>query len=181
MSIVAIISSPEKGGNTDTIVNTIVDEARAKGKETEVFYINPMSNRKGCQGCGGCKKKGSCVVKDDITPVLDAIRKADGVILSSPVYFGEACGQYRLVEDRFFSFINGNFTPNIAPGKKVAVVTAAGSEGADVLADKIAATMKNYFKCDIVGKIAFVSRSDKNAAKNDAAVLAEAKALADKF
>ena len=94
MTIVAVISTPEKNGNTEAVVNKIAESAKANGQDVKTFYLNPMTNRKGCQACFGCKAKGRCVQNDDLTPVLDAIREADGIILSTPVYFGEACGQY---------------------------------------------------------------------------------------
>ena len=181
MGIVAVVSSPEKNGNTDAVVNRIAESARANGKDVQVFYLNPMGNRKGCQACFACKAKGRCVQKDDLTPVLDAIREAEGIILSTPVYFGEACGQYRLLEDRFFSFLDGTFALNISEGKKVAIVTAAGSEGADKLADKIEGVMVNYFKCQSVGKIAFSTGNDKGYAAANTDIMAQADAIGKRF
>ena len=38
----------------------------------------------GCISCFGCKKekfKGRCICRDGLTPVLDAIREADGLII----------------------------------------------------------------------------------------------------
>jgi len=180
MSIVAIVSSPVKG-NTDSLVAAAAEGAEENGKDVKVFHLNAMADKKGCQGCMGCKKVGHCVVKDDLTPVIDAIRKADGIILSTPVYFGEACGQYRMLEDRFFSFLNGDFSLNINAGKKVVVFTSAGSEGADVLADKIAGTMKNCFKCDVVGKLCVVSGNDPKFSSNNVNLLAQAKAWGKKL
>ncbi len=181
MAIVAIISSPEKGGNTDVVVNRIAESAKANGKDIQTFYLNPMANRKGCQACGACKAKGRCIQKDDLTPVLDAIREADGIILSTPVYFGEACGQYRLLEDRFFSFLDPSFKLNMPEGKKVAVVVAAGSAGADKLADKIEGVMTGFFKCQCVGKLAFITGNDKGFAAGNAELLAKADAIGKSF
>ena len=181
MSIVAIISSPEKNGNTEAVVNKIAEAAKAKGQDVQTFYLNPMANRKGCQACFGCKAKGRCVQKDDLTPVLDAIREADGMILSTPVYFGEACGQYRLLEDRFFGFLDGSFGLNMPAGKKVAVVVAAGTGGADALATKIEGVMTNFFKCQCIGKIAFNTGNDKSCAAGNADLMAQADAIGKKF
>ena len=180
MSIAAIISSPTKG-NTYAIVNAMAEQLKADGKDVQVFDINAMKDRRGCQGCNACKRKGSCVTKDDLTPVIDAIRNADGIILSTPVYFGEACGQYRLLEDRFYSFLNADFSVNIAPGKKVAVVVSAGSAGADKLAEKIEGTMKNFFRCEPVGTITVTTANDPKCAANSADIMAKAKEIAKKF
>ncbi|MBR6911135.1 MAG: flavodoxin family protein [Candidatus Methanomethylophilaceae archaeon] len=113
--IVAVISSPRKDANSATIVKSMVEAAKGKGHDVQVFNVAELKDRRGCIACMGCKKAGKCVLKDEITPVLDAIRESDGVILSTAVYFGQPTGQYRLLEDRFFSFIDGSFTPNVTP------------------------------------------------------------------
>ena len=180
--VVAVISSPRTNANTDVLVNAMAKAAKDNGNDVETFYLNTMSDKKGCQGCDGCKRNGGrCVVRDDLTPVLDAIRDADGIILSSPVYFGEACGQYRMMEDRFYGFLKADFSLSIDPGKKVAVVTAAGSAGADALADKIEGIMKNYFKCESVGKLAVVTKNDRKFSENNSELLAEAAEIGKRF
>ncbi|MCQ2078716.1 MAG: flavodoxin family protein [archaeon] len=181
MSIVAVISTPEKGGNTEAVVNAIAESAKANGKDVQTFYLNPMANKKGCQACFACKAKGKCVQKDDLTPVLDAIRDAEGIILSTPVYFGEACGQYRMLEDRFFGFLDGSFQLNMPAGKKVAVVVAAGSAGADVLANKIEGVMTGFFKCQSIGKITFNTSNAKTFAAENADIMAQAAEIGKKF
>ena len=182
MAIVGIISSPHKNGPTAYAVNAILDAAKADGKDVQVFYINPMANRKGCQGCNGCKRNGgSCVIKDDLTPVLEAVRDAESVVVSAPVYFGEACGQYRLFEDRFYGFLKADFSTSLAPGKKVAVVTAAGSAGADALADKMMGALVNYFKFEGVGKIAMVTGNAMDYAEKSDDVKAQCAAIAKKL
>lgn len=182
MSIVAIVSSPRKNANTDFLVNAVAEGAKENGKDVQTFYLNTLKDKKGCQGCDACKKNGgTCVTKDDLTPVLDAIRDAEGIVLSSPVYFGEACGQYRMLEDRLYGFLKADFSVSFEAGKKVAVITAAGSAGADALADKIEGIMKNYFKCEPIGKIAVVTHNDRKFSENDADLVAQAKALGKKF
>ena len=181
MSIVSIITSPRKGGNSETIANAIAESARKNGKEVQTFYINAIADRKGCQGCMGCKKAGHCVVKDGLTPVIDAVRKADGIILSTPVYFMDSCAQYRLVEDRFYSFINGDFSLNIPAGKKVATVATCASHGADEVADKMEKTMTGYLKCECIGKIALSGGGPPNVAAGQPDVLAKAADIGKKF
>lgn len=179
--IVAVVSTPQKGANTDFLVNKAAEAAKKNGNDVQVFSLNGMANKKGCQGCGACKKTGKCVTKDDLAPVIDAIREADGLIISSPVYFGEPCGQYRMLEDRFFSFLNADFSLNINAGKKVAVITAAGSAGADKLADRMEGVMKGFFKCESVGKLSIVTANDPKFAETHPEVIAEAEALGKKF
>ena len=51
----------------------------------------------GCKSCFGCKRKGAeschCIVKDDLTPVLNDIFESNAIFLGSPIYFGDVTGQ----------------------------------------------------------------------------------------
>ena len=183
MTIVAIIASPRKKGNTCTIVKAMIDGAKENGKDIEVYNLNSLSNAKGCQACMGCKSSGACVLKDDHADILKAMRGAEGVILSTPTYFGEANGQFRLLQDRFYSFLNADFSANIAPGKKLAVVVSCGggADGAKALADKIEGAMAGMLKFVPIGKIVFTGANPPDTASKNSAVLAEAKAVGKKF
>jgi Multimeric flavodoxin WrbA len=183
VTIVAIISSPRKGANSETIVKAVIEGAKANGKDVKEFYLNSMTNAKGCQACMGCKKTGSCIIKDDNAEVLKAIREAEGVIISSPLYFSEAAGQFRLLQDRFYSFMGLDFAPNIAPGKKLVTVVTCGSgaENASLLADKMEGVMAGAFKFIPIGKIVASNCGAPDVAKNDSKVIEEAKSIGKKF
>ncbi len=179
--IVAVVSSPRKDANSETLLKAAVGAAEGKGHEVKVFNVAAMKDRRGCIACMGCKKAGKCVLKDEITPVLDAIRQADGIILSTAVYFGQPTGQYRLLEDRFFSFMDGTFTPNIAAGKKIGVIVTAGSAGAEDIAAQIMGRMVNFFKFDPVGIVTYNDGNPPHNAEQNPDLLAQAKELGSKF
>ncbi len=180
-STVVILGSPRKG-NSEAIAEAIANEAKAKGNEIKTFKMNQL-NVKGCQGCFGCKKAGKCVVKDDMLEVLDAVREADSLVLATADYFGQPTAQYRMFEDRCFSFLGGDFVPNIVAGKKVAVVVTCGMgyDGAVKIADAIAGVWTNFFKGDVVGKIVRGDMMAPNAAAENAEIMEEAKALGKKL
>ena len=177
------MSSPRKGANSETIVRSVIEGAKANGKDVKEFYLNGMMNAKGCQACMACKKGAGCVVKDDNAEVLKAIRDSEGVILSTPCYFGEANGQFRLLQDRFFSFLNGDFSANIAPGKKlVTIVTCGGGlEGATALADKLEGGLAGMMGFTPIGKIVTPGCNPPDTAGKDSDVLAKAKDIGKKF
>jgi len=179
--IVAIVSSPRKDANSETLLNAMANAAKGKGHDVQIFNVAAMKDRRGCIACLGCKKSGKCVLKDELSPVLEAIRDCDGLILSTAVYFGQPTGQYRLLEDRFFSFLDGTMKPNIAPGKKCAVIVTAGSAGADELASQIMGRMAAYFKFDPVGTLTMVDGNPPHAAEQNPELLAKAAELGAKF
>ena len=181
-STVVILGSPRKG-NSEAIAMAIANEAKAKGSTIKEYRINSLKNAKGCQSCYGCKKAGKCVVKDDISAILDDMRAADNIIVATPLYFGHATAQYRMVEDRFFGFLGGDFVPNIASNKKVAVVVTCGSgiDGARKTAAEIEAVFGGFFKMEVVGSIVKGGMMAPNAAESDAAIMDEAKAIGQKL
>jgi multimeric flavodoxin WrbA len=182
MSIVAIISSPRDGGNSDTIVQAVVKGAEENGKDVKTFRLNHLKNAQGCLACMACKKTGGCVVNDEHRKILDEIRESEGVILSAPLYFGDSCGRFRLFQDRFYSFMGADSKPNLPAGKKIAVVVTCGGDrpGANAAADRIESVMTGVLGFESVGRIVFVG-GPPNAAAGDEKVLAEASALGRMF
>ena len=181
-STVVIIASPREG-NSKTIALAMAEGAKENGNTVKTYYLNKLKNVKGCQSCYGCKKTGRCVVKDDQTEILQALRDADSIILSTPNYFGQAVAQYKLLEDRFFSFLNGDFSPNIAPNKKIAIAVTCGS-GYDI-AENIAKSIENVwvnsFKGICVGKVIMKDGMSPDTAAKDSSLIAEARAIGRKL
>jgi multimeric flavodoxin WrbA len=97
MNVIAFNGSPRKKWNTATLLEKALEGAASQGAETEFFHLYDL-NYKGCVSCFACKTKdgksyGRCAVKDDLTPVLKKVEKADSIILGSPIYFGTATGE----------------------------------------------------------------------------------------
>ncbi len=180
--IVAIVASPRKSGNCVAIVEKMAEAAKENGSEVETFYVNTL-DFKGCQACMACKKAGQgCIRKDGLTPALEAIKSADGIILATPDYFGQPTGQYRLFEDRMYGFLGGDFSCCLKPGMKFApVVTSGSGAGAENIVAGIKAVMTNYFKMECVGEINYSEAAGKGPAKDNADVMAQAVEIAKKF
>ena len=101
--IVVVNAGPRKGWNTDTLVTEAAKGAEASGAEIIRFDLFRREKYTGCISCFGCKKekfKGHCVCKDGLTPVLDAIRSADGLIIGSPNYLSEMTASFRALYER---------------------------------------------------------------------------------
>ena len=84
--IIAVNAGPRKGWNTDILISEAVKGAEEAGAEVERFDLFRLEKFTGCISCFGCKReawKGHCICRDGLTPVLDAIRGADGLIIGS--------------------------------------------------------------------------------------------------
>ena len=104
MKVLAFNGSPRKTWNTATLLRKALEGAASQGAETEFIHLNGL-NFKGCQSCFACKTKGGksygkCAVKDGLTPILEKVRRADAIILGSPIYFGTVTGAMRMFMER---------------------------------------------------------------------------------
>jgi NAD(P)H-dependent FMN reductase len=101
--IVAVNAGPRKGWNTDALITKASEGAESTGATVERFDLFRLEKYTGCISCFGCKKeknKGRCICRDGLTPVLDAIREADGLIIGSPNYLGELTASFRALYER---------------------------------------------------------------------------------
>ena len=101
--LVVVNAGPRKGWNTDTLLTEAAKGAEASGAEIIRFDLFRLERYTGCISCFGCKKekfKGHCICRDGLTPVLDAIREADGLIIGSPNYLSELTASFRALYER---------------------------------------------------------------------------------
>lgn len=104
MNVIAINGGPRKTKNTATILNHVLEGASSCGAQTELIHLYDL-NYKGCVSCFSCKLKGGksygkCALKDDLTPVLEKISKADAIVLGSPIYLHSVTGAMRSFLER---------------------------------------------------------------------------------
>lgn len=101
--IIAVNAGPRHGWNTDTLIDNAVKGAESAGAEVVKYDLFRLEKFTGCISCFGCKKerfKGHCICRDGLTPVLDDIRGADGLIIGSPNYLGEMTASFRALYER---------------------------------------------------------------------------------
>ena len=113
MKIVAVNAGPRKGWNTDTLISEAIKGAEAAGAEVQRFDLFRLEKYTGCISCFGCKReknKGRCICRDGLTPVLDAIREADGLIIGTPNYLSGPTASFRALYERL---IFQNLTYNL--------------------------------------------------------------------
>ncbi len=101
--IIAVNAGPRKGWNTDTLITEASKGAESAGAVVERYNLFRLEKYTGCISCFGCQKekhKGHCICRDGLTPVLDAIREADGLIIGSPNYLGDLTSSFRALYER---------------------------------------------------------------------------------
>ncbi len=126
MKAIGIVGSPRKSGNVDRLVQAVLDGAEEAGYQIMKYNLNEMSYS-GCQACNYCKNHENCKLDDDLSELLEDLTAADAVVFGSPIYFYLFTGQFKLMEDRMYSFIDPGFNSRLAPGKKAVIVTSQGN------------------------------------------------------
>lgn len=85
IKVLGISGSPRRHGNTETLLDAVLDGARDAGAEVEKIILRTLDYAS-CQGCNACHRTGVCIIEDEITPVFEAIARADILIVASPIY-----------------------------------------------------------------------------------------------
>lgn len=137
--IIVIDGGPRKTFNTASMLKKFAEGAASVSSEIEVKTVRLYGlDYKGCMSCMACKIKGKasniCKFKDALTPVLEEIAEADGLVLGSPNYFGEVTAQMRAFLERLaFPWLSYNDYSLTAPKRMpvVLVETQNGSENAN--------------------------------------------------
>ncbi len=111
MNIIGIIASQRKEGNTDFIVNKLLEGAKEQGAEIQSFSFSDL-DIKPCRGCEACHKGAQgCVINDDMQKIYDAMEYADAIVLGLPIYMAQMSAQGKIFTDRLFARHSPRFSP----------------------------------------------------------------------
>ena len=132
MRILALQASPNVDGLTASLAKEALAGAEAAGAETELLHLCQM-RLEACRQCedgwGLCRREGLCIIEDDLERMRDRMAAADGLILSTPVYFGEPAEVVKSAFDRLRRCeVAGPEEPRVA-GRWVLSIAAAGGGG----------------------------------------------------
>lgn len=175
--IVAIVSSPRKGGNSDTIVDAILDGTMGLTiSEVNLHRLNNYQYAMDCQACMKCKEDGKCHVADSLNKTLEDIYYADSVIVSTPLYFSDYTGVLKCLIDRMFCFVDKDMNVTLPKGKKLVLVITCGSdiESSQMIAKILDNILVKNFGFENVGTII---ASEKDMAENREKILAKAREI----
>lgn len=96
MKVLLINGSPHKEGNTHIALSEVAKALGAQGVDSEIAWIGNKPVR-GCIACGACKRNGDglCAFGDEdvCNETIRKMNAADGLVVGSPVYYGQPVGQ----------------------------------------------------------------------------------------
>ena len=132
MKVLLINGSTHKNGTTNAALETIVNELKAQGVDSEVVYLGTAAVHS-CMGCGSCQKTGKCVFNDDpVNEIGEKVKEADGYIFAAPVHYASPSGAMVALLDRLF-YAYGKYM-KFKPAASVVAARRAGTTASyDVL------------------------------------------------
>lgn len=104
MKVVAFNGSPNREGNTWHALKMVTAELENEGIATEIIHVGNKAVR-GCAACYQCikNKNEQCVLPgDEVNNWIQKMKEADGIIISSPVYYSAINGTMKSFLDRAF-------------------------------------------------------------------------------
>jgi multimeric flavodoxin WrbA len=130
--ILGIVGSKRTLGNCEIVIKEI---SRNIDVPHELCLLRlPDFDLRPCCGCYVClTKPGGCVLKDDLSVVLQAIMDADALILAVPTYFLGAHSCLKTFIDRGLSFYSVSESLWGKPAVGVGVSGVEGKEGSTLL------------------------------------------------
>lgn len=125
MKVLGISGSPRIDGNTSLLVKKALETCKDIGAETEYISLSGKQIQF-CDNCDACTEKTGykCPKKDDTAAILDAMKKADAIIIGSPTYFASISGQLKTLFDRTLPLRRNNLQLS---GKTGGAITVGGS------------------------------------------------------
>lgn len=124
MRILALIGSPRRESNTDTVVDQILAGAKEKGHTSEKVYLYDHEIAP-CVDCRRCKEPPYvCVMCDDTLAIDPKIGEADLIIFGTPLYWYGPTAKMKLFIDRLRPYIGSRGLEGVK-----GVVVAPSEEG----------------------------------------------------
>lgn len=136
MNIVGISGSPTGGSSTDFLIKAVMDNVTGDHIKRNFIRLNEKSILP-CQACGKSPEPDFCFFHDDMDEVFAVMKKSDGIILGSPVYFDSVSAQAKLFIDRTnclrpvdFDYPEGpKIKEPLFSGKKGGIILVGGERG----------------------------------------------------
>ena len=157
--IVVVNAGPRKGWNTDILLSEASEGVISVGAEIQWFDLFKLERYTGCISCFGCKReksKGHCVCRDGLTPVLDAIRESDGLIIGSPNYLSNVTASFRALYERLiFQNLTYNLENPCCKERDIPVLFIMTSNAPDTMYTDLVNNYKQTFSafvgpCDVL-------------------------------
>ena len=140
MPTLLLNGSPREGGNTEILLNRVLDGIRAAGGEAELLHLCRMRIAP-CMACDFCKTAPRCAIEDDMAELYPKLTAARHLVIGSPIYFHGLPAQAKAFVDRCQFFWNRRpAADENTPRRFGHFIAVAATHGASALSAASAST-----------------------------------------
>lgn len=104
MKVLAILGSPIRKRNSETLVKKVIESLEnhiSKDESVDVDLVSVQNLKiSPCVACDRCTRIKGCVFQDDMTHLYKAFNDSDIILFSSPLYFNSVSAQAKAIIDR---------------------------------------------------------------------------------
>ena len=130
-----ISASPNSDGLTAACAKAAMDGFAGVGAQSahldlcgmELAHCDQCDN-----GWGTCRTEHTCVLNDDLAELQQAVTGAQGIVIVTPVYFGEMAESAKAAFDRLRRCEATKGEQSAVAGKPIIAVAAAGGSGGGI-------------------------------------------------
>ena len=141
--------SPRKNGNSDRMLDTFLEGARASGARVAAFYPRDLKIA-ACLECGGCDDTGECVIRDDMDRLYPLLIETRRIVVAAPVFFYGLPSQSKAMVDRCQALWNRvRLTPDLKRPDGNAFLLGVGATRGKNLFEGMLLTFKYFL--DAIG------------------------------
>lgn len=186
MFVLGFSGSPRRKGNSDYLLSLFFQEVESRGMETHTIH-GPFDAYEPCIGCGYCETTGVCSIKDtleqDLFPLM---RRADVIVLATPVYFFAIPARLKGVIDRIQTLWSRKYRLALKdPGAdhRQGILLAVGASRGKNLFDGILLTTRYFFDaagCTLRDKLCYSGVDGRDELRGIDGVAKDVKNLADR-
>lgn len=193
--VLGLSSSPRRGGNTDLLLDGLLQGVRDAAAQSEGVYCEIEKlmladlRIEPCSQCDKCQGTGICPVQDDMQPIYKKLIETDSLVLASPIYFMAHCAQAKIVIDRCQALwsrrhiLKQPLTTSGRPTRRGIFVSVGATHGPKVFAGA-KVTMKWFLEAldmEYWGNLLFEGIEAKGAVRDHPSALQEAYTLGGKL
>jgi multimeric flavodoxin WrbA len=136
MNVIVLSASPNRDGLTAACAQAAVEGVCAAGGQAQELRLNDLKlgHCRACNnGWGTCLNEHRCQVEDDFQALHARISAADGLVIVTPVYWGDLSESAKAFTDRLRRCEATRGDASLLSGKPVLAVAAAGGTGGGMI------------------------------------------------
>lgn len=146
MKVLGISGSPRQGSTTDQLVKEVLSTVECS---TEFISLAGKTIHP-CRACLGCVEDNTCVIKDDLAQLRQAIVTADAYVIGAPNFFSMLNGLSHCFLERWYQF---RHREGSAVSAKLGVAVGVGAGMPEPPAENIKKFFE-YNRIDCIGSVA---------------------------